>query len=99
MFGASDAYQGPVLLGVNKDIHERNVEESAPGLAALARRLAQIIDNPLALPQAPAAAARLLDIYKQLGINIQPRGSKLAAVKDMIAYQGGDDDEEDQQVS
>lgn len=76
---------GPVLLGVNKDLHERNVDESAPGLAALARRLAQIIDNPLALPQAPTAAARLLDVYKQIGVQIKPRGSKLAAVREMIS--------------
>lgn len=93
---------GPVLLGVNEDLHERNVDESAPGLAALARRLAQIVDNPMALPQAPSAAARLLDVYKQIGVQIKPRGSKLAAVREMIAKPGGSDgdsDEESEQAS
>jgi hypothetical protein len=87
------AVKGGVLLGVEKDLQERHVDESAPGLAALARRLAQICDNPLALPQAPGAAGRLLDIYKELGVKVNPSGSKLATVKSLIAT-GGDDEEQ-----
>jgi len=75
----------PTLLGVQRDLRNRNVYESAPGIAAVAERLAVIIDNPLALPQAPAAAARLLDIYKEVGISIKPRGGKLATVKSMMS--------------
>ncbi len=80
-----DINGGPVLRGVDKDLREREVDESAPGLAAMARRLAVIIDNPLALPQAPAAAARLLDIYKEIGIKVTKQKGKLASVKAMIA--------------
>lgn len=77
-------WEGPVLRGVRRDLADRNVYDSAPGVAALAERLAAIIDAPLAIPQAPACAARLLDIYKEIGITIKPRAGKLATVQAMV---------------
>ncbi|KIQ15358.1 hypothetical protein RU01_15445 [Rhodococcus sp. MEB064] len=56
-----------------------------PGLAAAARSMAQVLDNPAALPQHPAAAGRLAEILETLGKGGRSRKGKLAAVREMTA--------------
>lgn len=53
-----------------------------PGLAAGALAMARILDNPLAVPQQPAAAGQLFSILNALSKGSHHRG-KLAVVKAM----------------
>jgi len=55
-----------------------------PGLAAGALAMARILDNPLAVPQQPAAAGQLFSILATLGKGSHRRG-QLAVVKAMTA--------------
>jgi hypothetical protein len=52
---------GPVELAVEAEI--AGLAEARPGLAQIALSLAKILDNPRAVNQQPAAAAKLADIW------------------------------------
>lgn len=71
-----------VAEAVQRQLDELGVQERRPGLAAVALRLAELLDNPLALPQHPSAAGRLVEILGQLSKDTQRRG-KLAAVRSL----------------
>ena len=57
--------------------------EARPGLAQAALALARIMDNPRAVNQQPAAAAKLADILDRLRKGADARRSRLAAVRQM----------------
>ena len=73
---------GVVVEAVQTQIDRMGAAESRPGLAAIAVRLAELLDNPLALPQHPAAAGRLIELLGKLAQD-QRRGGRLAAVREM----------------
>lgn len=55
------------------------------GVAAVAVSMARILDNPVAIAQHPAAAARLMESLDKLRKGGRRARGKLAAVKDMTA--------------
>jgi hypothetical protein len=78
------AGQGPgrVELGVREEIGLAG--EARPGLAAMAIAMAQLLDNPRARNQAPAAAKVLTGLLDALGKAAVPRRrSHLALVREM----------------
>lgn len=72
----------PVVDAVQAEIDASSIARQRPGLAAIALAMARILDNPHAIPQQPAAAARLVELLSKLSKGTQPRG-KLAAVQAM----------------
>lgn len=56
-----------------------------PGQVATALAMARIMDSPLAIPQHPAAAGKLLEVLESLGRVGRKRKGKLAAVREMTA--------------
>ncbi|MCF8605142.1 hypothetical protein L5I01_17445 [Gordonia sp. HY442] len=56
-----------------------------PGQVATAIRLAQVLDNDLAIAQHPSAANRLQEILTALGKGGRSRKGKLASVREMTA--------------
>ncbi|HWY00533.1 MAG TPA: hypothetical protein VNY55_11810 [Mycobacterium sp.] len=77
---------GPVELAVEVEI--AGLAEARPGLAQIALSLAKILDNPRAVNQQPAAAAKLADILDRLRMGADARRSKLASVRQMTAKTG-----------
>lgn len=73
-----------VREAIQAQLDELGVAESRPGLAAIALKLAELLDNPLALPQHPAAAGRLVELLGRLSKERQRRGN-LAAVRAMTS--------------
>ena len=58
--------------------------DGKPGLVATALAMAKILDNPVAIAQHPAAAARLMDLMSDLRKGGKKQHGKLAAARDMI---------------
>jgi len=79
---------GVVVAAVQAQIDRLGAAESRPGLAAIAVCLAELLDNPHAVPQHPAAAGRLVELLGKLAQD-QRRGGRLAAVRDMTDRRGG----------
>jgi hypothetical protein len=74
---------GPVEIGVQAEIGEL-AAEARPGLAAMALSLAQLMDNPKAVNQQPAAAKVLTALLEKLGsASARGRRGGLAAVRTM----------------
>lgn len=71
-----------VVEAVQRQVDELGAAESRPGASAIALKLAELLDNPLALPQHPAAAGRLVELLGQLAKD-RPRRGRLTAVRDM----------------
>lgn len=76
---------GEVLAAVDRELDQLTSTESRPGLAATARALARLLDNPLAMAQHPSAAGKLMEILAELGKTGRNRKGKLAAVIEMTA--------------
>ena len=70
---------GTVVEAVQQQLDGLGV---APGLAATALAMARLLDNPVALPQHPAAARCLVEILGKAAKGTQRRG-RLAAVRSM----------------
>jgi hypothetical protein len=78
---------GRVELGVREEI--ALAVESRPGLAAMAVALAQLLDNPRATNQYPAAAKVLTELLDELGkVGAPRRRSHLALVREMTENGG-----------
>lgn len=76
---------GVVAEAVQRQLDALGAVEARPGMAAIALRLAELLDNPLALPQHPAAAGRLVELLGRLSKEQQRRG-RLTAVRDMTHH-------------
>lgn len=76
-----------VVDAVQAEIDASPIAGQRPGLAAIALAMARILDNPHAIPQQPAAAARLVELLGKLSKGTQPRG-RLAAVQKMTPAVG-----------
>jgi hypothetical protein len=83
--GEAPSFDGEVLAAVDKELDQLTSTESRPGLAATARALARLLDNPLAMAQHPSAAGKLMEILAELGKTGRNRKGKLAAVIEMTA--------------
>jgi hypothetical protein len=68
---------------VQAELHGNPTADQRPGLVACALAMARILDNPLAMPQQPAAAGRLVELLDKLRKGQPRRGGKLAAVQAM----------------
>jgi hypothetical protein len=78
---------GPVELAVREEIAP--AVESRPGLAATALALAQLLDNPRARNQHPAAAKVLTQLLDELAkVGAPRRRSHLAVVREMTTKGG-----------
>ncbi|VBA60293.1 hypothetical protein [Mycobacterium attenuatum] len=77
----------PVVDAVQAEIDASPIAGQRPGLAAIALAMARILDNPHAIPQQPAAAARLVELLGKLSKGTQPR-ARLAAVQKMTPAVG-----------
>ena len=75
--------RGRVVEAVGNDLARANAFEERPGLAATAMAMAELLDNPSATPQWPAAAARLTAILLEVVPAVPVRTSGLAAVREM----------------
>ena len=75
--------RGRVVEAVARDLASCNAFEERPGLAATAMAMAELLDNPSATPQWPAAAARLTAILTEVVPAVPVRASGLAAVREM----------------
>ena len=85
--GTEQPQTGIVVAAVQAQLDDLGTAEHRPGLAAIAVKLAELLDNPLALPQHPAAAGRLVELLVKL-TREQRRGGRLAAVRDMTSHSG-----------
>ncbi len=74
------AEDGRVTEAVRAQLADTAAAQERPGLYAVAVRLAQLLDNPDAVPQYASAAHRLTEILGRLSKDTQRRG-KLAAVR------------------
>lgn len=80
---------GPVESAVKAEISRLSQAEARPGLAQAALALARIMDNPKAVNQQPAAAAKLADILDKLrAAAAQGRRGNLALVRTMTKKGG-----------
>ena len=75
--------RGRVVEAVARDLASCNAFDERPGLAATAMAMAELLDNPSASPQWPAAAARLTAILMEVVPAVPVRASGLAAVREM----------------
>lgn len=75
--------RGRVVEAVARDLASCNAFDERPGLAATAMAMAELLDNPSATPQWPAAAARLTAILMEVVPAVPVRASGLAAVREM----------------
>lgn len=74
----------PTLIAVQKQLNIIKAEETNPGVAAICIQMAKILDDPAATPQQPAAAGKLLDALKELGVQPRKPGANLTAVREMV---------------
>ena len=73
---------GPVTEAVAAQLADTAAAQERPGLYAIAIRLAQLLDNPDAVPQYASAAHRLTEVLTTLSKSSTRRG-KLRAVRGM----------------
>lgn len=74
---------GAVEVAVNLELDGLAQAVSRPGLTQTALALARIMDNPKALNQQPAAAAKLVEVLDKLRKGADAKKSRLASVRDM----------------
>ena len=74
---------GPVEAGVLAEIEGLQQTSERPGLAQMALSLARVMDDPKAVNQKPAAAAKLAELLDKLRKGADSRKSKLASVREM----------------
>lgn len=75
---------GPVTEAVRAQLKHLPAAQERPGLYAIALRLAQLLDNPTAVPQYASAAKVLTDILGTLSKH-STRLTRLTAVRSMTA--------------
>lgn len=80
--GDESTSPGPVATAVAAELAGLPAADERPGLAAIALRLAELLDDPQAMPHFAAAAGRLVDLLQRLGKSSHRRG-RLTAVRDM----------------
>lgn len=73
---------GPVVAAVRAQLELLDASDDRPALAAIAVALAEVLDNPAAIPQHAAAAHRLVELLGSLSQGSGRRG-RLASVRDM----------------
>lgn len=73
---------GAVAAAVRAQLDHLAAVDDRPALAAIAIALAEVLDNPSAVPQHAAAAHRLIETLDKLGQNAGRR-SRLTAVRNM----------------
>lgn len=71
-----------VADAVQRQLDDTGAAERRPGLAAAAIKLAELLDNPLAVPQHPQAAGRLVALLGLLARE-ERHGGRLAAVRSL----------------
>ena len=79
---AAPVGDGRVAAAVAAQLAGSGCVAERPGLAAVAIRLAELLDNPDAVPQHPAAAHRLTEILGVLAKGSERRG-RLSLVRSM----------------
>jgi hypothetical protein len=85
----SDDGVGSVEAGVMAEIAGLSTAESHPGLVAVARRNAQILDSPLSVAQVPSASKVLLEAMDKLRKGADGRTGRLASVRQMTSKATG----------
>lgn len=85
---ASDG-PGRVEAGVLSEIEGLDQASERPGLKETALALARIMDNPKAVNQQAAAAAKLTDLLDKLRKGADSRRSRLASVRAMTSVKTG----------
>jgi hypothetical protein len=75
---------GTVAQAVQCQLDALETADEPPGTATIALAMARLLDNPLALPQHPAAAGRLVEILGRLSKGSQ-RPGRLASVRSMTS--------------
>lgn len=80
---------GRVEAGVISELEGLAQAEERPGLKETALALARIMDNPKAVNQQAAAAAKLTDLLDKLRKGADSRKSKLASVRAMTSVKTG----------
>jgi hypothetical protein len=73
---------GAVVAAVQAQLDGLPAAQDRPGLAAIAVRLAEVLDNQTAIPQHAAAAHRLVEILGTLSKS-SIRRTRLSAVRSM----------------
>jgi hypothetical protein len=88
---ATPASDGPgrVEAGVLSEVEGLEQALERPGLRETALALARIMDNPKAVNQQAAAAAKLTDLLDKLRKGADSRRSKLASVRAMTSVKTG----------
>lgn len=76
--------QFPTLIAVQKQLTILHAWDSNPAIAAICVQMAKILDDPTTAPQQPAAAGKLLDALKELGVRPKQQSTQLATVRDMV---------------
>lgn len=79
------ALEGSVEAGVRAEIDGLANTELRPGLAQAALALARLMDDPMAMNQKPAAAAKLVELLDKLRKGADERRSRLASVRAMTS--------------
>ena len=74
---------GVVVVAVRRELDGLAGVEDRPGMVAVALAMARLLDNPLAVAQHPAAAARLMELFALLGKGGSKRRGKLAVAREM----------------
>ena len=74
---------GSVAGAVRQELDGLAGVEQRPGMVAVTLAMAKILDDDLAIPQHPAAAARLMELLAVLRKSGSKRRGKLAAVREM----------------
>jgi hypothetical protein len=70
-----------VVDAVRAELDRLVLSRERPGVAAAALRLAAVLDDPTATPQAPAAARALHALLDDLRVEGEGRGGKLAELR------------------
>jgi hypothetical protein len=76
---------GVVTAAVVAQLADLPAAEARPGIAAIAVRLAELLDNAEATPQHPAAAGRLVELLCQLAKAEPSRRGRLSLVRSMTS--------------
>ena len=74
----------PTMTAVAAQLDALDAMEANPGIAAVALKMAAILDDSAATPQQPAAAGKLLDALEKLGVRPREASTKLASVRNMV---------------
>jgi hypothetical protein len=74
----------PTQVAVARQLDDLKAMENNPGVAAICLKMAAILDDPSATPQQPAAAGKLLEALRELGLKPRAASPALAEVRTMV---------------